>query len=396
MKIIKKNFDKSMIDTISFIVIIISLFFVPTSIDGNVIHNAYLYKNLFFIGFILIYSFIRGKYNIKALIIISFIHLIIWIFTLSTIIFTTDTFRLSLASYSVIIALSLLWIVRFESDISINYFHKIFNVVNIILLIWGFGIIGEIPWVKDLTLSYFSQYSDYTVDVMLNYNKPVISFGTHSIASFHFFMLFLMNLYTIKVKDKGTAINHIFMWFYLFVNLMMLSNTSFILSAVMLFTILWVNKKIQLSLVIIPVSLLTIYYLVSSGTLDLYINRLLYAENNGFIGRYANGLFATNYHYILNYGGIGLFKSPDTGIRLTDSGYIVLLTMGNIPLLVAFFYSFYLFLSNNIKNRYKLYIFLTFAAFEFAATWLILDVRAAYLQLFVIFYINGLNNLYND
>ncbi len=50
----------------------------------------------------------------------------------------------------------------------------------------------------------------------------------------------------------------------------------------------------------------------------------------------------------------------------------------------------YRFLRHNIGKKYGIYIFLVIAAFEVAATWLILDVRAIYLQLFVVIYINAL------
>jgi hypothetical protein len=383
------------IDTTALIICITLFAFVPFSFDGKIL-DLFLVKNLFTIIFVLFYGLYRGNIIMKQLFYILLIHLILLIFTLTSLSFTPLNYKVDYASYSVLVALSILWAFKFNDNIYSSSVNAIFNVMNVVLLTWSLGIIFDITWVKSFTLNYYSQFADYTLPNMLDRNKPVLSFGTHSISSYATIILFLLNYITVKIRvNKKNVINYVFMWLYLFTNIMTLSNTSFIASIVMLILLLNINKKKNLikTTIILIIIIIVIFSVIGSGLLDQYVYRLFNQEHNGFIARYFGDLYSANFEFIRNYGGLGILSDINNKLFLIDSGFLVLLTRGNLIIVIFFFLCLYKFMLKNFGKKYVFYLFLPVFSFEIAASLLLLDVRPIYMLLMSIIYLNSLKNM---
>lgn len=383
------------IDKSIYIISIIMFAFIPFSYNGIIYQSIYIAKNIFTIFLVIFYGLTRGKIIKKQLIIVINIHIILFFFTWIAKNFSPISFKVDYASYSVIIPLTLLWLFKFDDSICVNKIDLIFNALNIILILWSLGIIFEIQWVKILTYNNFSQFSNYTLPNMLSKNKPVLSFGTHSISSYATFMLFMLNYITIRIrKGQKNIINYIFMWSYLFTNIMTFSNTSFIVSFVIIFLLFKSNKQIIKTFTMGIILIVVVLIIINIGFLDLYTYRLFNQSNNGFLARYSSERYYMNFEFIWNNGGLGLLSDKNNEIFLIDSGFLVLFTRGNILLVILFYYGLMKFIVINIKKKYSLFILLPIFSFEFAASLLLLDIRPLFLIIIIIIYLNTISNEY--
>src|SRR5713226_3625764 len=81
-------------------------------------------------------------------------------------------------------------------DISLPPWGKqVFFVVNAVNIAAGIAILLGIQTVNDFIIRFYTTSSDYAelVQNMLLFRKPVLTFGTHSLAGFFFYMFFHIN-----------------------------------------------------------------------------------------------------------------------------------------------------------------------------------------------------------
>ena len=389
--IINKKINRT--DKVVFLIAIIMFAFFPFSRNGQIYQSLYIFKNLFTIAFVLFYGIKRGYVDVKQLMIVIAVHSVLLLFTFTASTLSNISFKIDFASYSVIVPLTLLWIFKFRSNINVNNMDKIFNLFNVILIIWSLGIIFNVGWIKTITFNNYSQFADYTLPNMLSRNKPVMSFGTHSISSFSTFMMFMTNYITVKIRtDRKNYINVIFMLFYLFINVMTLSNTSLLASLAIIFFLFKPKKNFLKTLLLLLLLFIVMIIIVDSGILDQYTYRLFYQERNGFLARYFGELYSSNFEFIKSYGGMGILSSINNDFFLIDSGFLVLLSRGNIILVILFFAALYRFLKINLPSKYLFHIFIPIVAFEFAASLLLLDIRPIFLQILIIIYLKSITN----
>lgn len=393
--IINENSNRT--DKIVFLIAIIMFAFFPFSRNGQIYQSLYVFKNLFTIIFVFFYGVKRGHINLKQLIFVSSIHVILFFFTFTAVALSNTSLKFDYASYSVIIPLSILLIFKFEDSIYVKEAEKIFNVLNVIFILWSLGIIFDNELIKTFTYNNYSQFADFTLSNMMSLNKPVLSFGTHSISSFMTFMISMLNYVAIKIKKDQKNISHyIYIYFYLFINIMTFSNTSFLVSFVILFMLFKPSKRVLKTFGMIIILVTIVVIVVNSGILDQYLDRLFNRVNNGFLARYSSDLYSKNFEFIMNYGGLGLMSDINGDLFLVDSGILVLFSRGNIILVGLFYYSLYNFIKINIDKSYRYLVFFPFLIFEFAASLLILDIRPIFLLLFSIIYMKTISQKPNN
>ena len=170
---------------------------------------------------------------------------------------------------------------------------------------------------------------------------------------------------------------------------MLTSNSSLIYAIIMSIMYLRLIKNkpfFTFGIILLGVLVLSYY---SSFIIENY--KMISQSNlNGFIARYfgENIVFRENIEYLKNYYAVG-FNIIDR-LNYSDSGYMLYLTMGNVPLLVMVYYLVYKFFKNNLSNRYSLFIIFIVLSFEVAlpATF---NYRFFYVAIFTIYYFRSLD-----
>lgn len=263
------------------------------------------------------------------------------------------------------------------------------NTVNIGLSLL---IIADVRPAKQFIIAYYSAFYDTLATSMLNADKPILMFGSHSIAAFFFFVCFYLHLrmHTYTRSFWSLAVSLV----YLGLLIPLKSVSAYFLAigalAVLIYhtfdrrAILLVGGCIFIA--VIGASLMTnAQWEGATSTVE----RVIAAPESGFQGRYSSsGVLAANLRYIGEHPlrGIGINYS-DT-LWYGDSGPTELMIRGSLPLLLAFYGGFWLFLRMNLRSsRTAAAVFLIYFAFEIAFSNL-LYLRTACVLPLVIVYLN--------
>lgn len=385
--LLKKDNEKY--NNFLYIISIFMFLFVPTSVNGiSQTVQTYAIKLAAEICFMVIVLF-RDK-HIKQNIVIMVVTLIYLL--IITIRWLFSDYHFSFLVFANFMALFLLFAVNFQNSIDKSFSKKLFILVNIVIIVWGFLIISKNAAVTKWTLNYYDQYAQGLVKLSLIEKIPVTSFGVGSIASFYYFILFLLNFVTIR-ENEGSILNYMFCFSYIAFTIMTYKNSSLIFSVIMIAMMFFINKKNLYKLIYFAIVIGTAYYFCISGTLQYLMQHYTLAASsgqNGFLGRYSSSLFTQDLEFIKNNFAIGFDKplSSDTGLYFTDCGFIVYMITGNLPLVISIYYCFYKFLNRNIPIKlYAVILFLIILMFEVAFP-ILLDSRICFCMAFMSYYLN--------
>jgi hypothetical protein len=274
----------------------------------------------------------------------------------------------------------------------------VFLLVNILWIIGGAVILVGNEAFNDQLVKWYSQFYADLVPGMLALHKPVLTFGSHSLAGFFTYLFFWLNWETYRRQHQ--IWNLIFALCELVLLLGMTSFTSMGFAVLAVAQIgYWLWKKDRLVFVVCAASVAVITWLtVGMITDELEIlwknpsvaSSVLNADNSGFMVRYAVGgtVFGTiNYIWEHPLAPIG-FTYPSTVLYLGDSGPVEYLLRGSIPLLLLVYLGLYKFLRHNVRDRnYALALFIFFIGFETGYNTLPY-FRTLYLLPFVAVYLN--------
>lgn len=352
------------------VVMLISLLFLigilyPTSIGGVINRNLTMLiaviTMLLFALLIVIFKNIN-KLFLSSLLIINFI---LWFATLMN---NGVTIERSVAIFFLLVTFMYCLNLK-QLKLSKNVL-KIFNLVNFILITIGFFMIfGNVP-IGKMLINYYSDFYPELVPNMVERGKPVISFGTHSIAAFYMFLFFFLNFKTYQTLNK--KIYFLISLVYLYFCLELKSNTGLFL---LIFGILILfysikNKGIFLLKALLPLiaTVLLFHEEINNFWLNLQAEIIMTAssQDNGFLGRYVGGIQSKNLEFILNnpFNAIG-FSSNSSDFVLFDSGLVSTAIRGTIILSVIMYLTLFLFFKKNLINkRMAVFMFFIFFIFE--------------------------------
>ncbi|XJS11013.1 hypothetical protein ACF3NG_01735 [Aerococcaceae bacterium WGS1372] len=329
----------------------------------------------------------QKNYNIVLLILIA---IFLYLSFVTFIIINTDVnARVSIARIAPIMVLVLFTNLRINFGfVSFDILRRLLDIVFCIVIFWNILIVIDNSSVIEFTMANYSQYYTNALLYSVAANKPVMTFGVHTYAAMFYMFFYYLSLQTAKVTEKNRY--YFFCVVFVFFTILLRSNTSLIYSIIMIgffFTTSKDNKLFPIILVVLGfISLIANI----DSILDIYKN-ITSSNLNGFVARYTgeDTVFKNNLSFLSNYLGTG-FTIID-GLNYSDSGYMVYLTMGNIPLVLSVYFLLYRYIINNIpKEQSKFVLFILFS-FELAlpAT---LNYRFIYLMVFVTIYFQTLES----
>lgn len=305
-------------------------------------------------------------------------------------------YHVSLARIAPLMVLLLLVEIRFCRIPSSKVMLFLLNAFSIIAIVWNAGIMMRFQPITDFTYNWYTQYFDLAVYYsVIQSAKPVMTFGVHTYAAYYYFIFFLLCLFTYEKthKDRYLVYAVCFMGFSLF----LVSSTAiiffFIMAAILSFRLIKDGRRKTFILFLAALAIMVVILIKNS---DYLYQKLYYNMTNGqnsFVSRYSsNSVFTENMKVITSSLGIGFNIIDELQLGYSDSGYVVYLTMGNVPLMLYLYYKLYYFLRFNIPAVYRKSIILVVLLFDFAlpATF---QYRFSFSIIFVIEYLKMLENM---
>lgn len=372
------------------LLLVIGLYF-PTSINSN--SSSLLTVILSVILFLLFILLLLGKVKIRKIFLYFAlgINSLLWF---STLISPFIESRYGTAFYY--LNLSLLFCLDLREIKIGKLTNKIFFFINIINIFLGFAIIFQNISIVNFIVQSYSAFYPELVPNMVMQQKPVLTFATHSIAGFFFYLLFYLCVNTYKSSSNIIyllfAISYMIFMFYL------KSNTAniFLLIAFVQFLWFFLQNKPKLFYCITLGFGISYFFFVEkiSNFLFLYqfqLSNSLSSSNNGLLARYSSsGNLQGNFDYLTqNYFrpvGFGYSKS----IMYVDSGFLEYLTRGSLLLVLLIYIGFFLFLKKNLKSKTAAYtLFFMFLLFELGFSGLTY-YRTLYFLPFIVVYLNSI------
>jgi len=373
------------------VMLLCGLYF-PTSTMGQMSPTLVLINSVIFIIVVVLFAVKYGVYYNTIPFAIMIILLLLIFTIVSPLPNNAYGALLYYLPYSVLICLKL-------NEVKLNaYLQSLFLLINIVNITIAFGIILGATTITDFLLSNYASFYDELLPLMFAFRKPILTFGTHSVAAFFYYIFFYLNYKYYMVHNKKLYL--VLALIYLLLLLFLASTTAlvlFIFAAVQ--TMMNIKSKAKLGSLIF---ILFIVFLVATNILkneevfDSFSNNwelITASDGSGLRARYAKGgqLDAT-ITFLQNhpFRPVGLGFSDD--LFYGDSGPIEYLLRGSIFLLFAMYVGFYLFLRNNLtNNRTANFIFVVYIAFEIGFSNLIYLRTICFLP-FLIVYLKDLDN----
>ncbi len=230
-----------------------------------------------------------------------------------------------------------------------------FVILSLLLLILGYLVVAENEATGTFLTDYYSQAYDGMVARMIFLGKPVATFGSHSSAAFFLFAVFYINLKAFELLGRHAFLLLALAFFPLIILTASTSGLFFgFISCGVLFSVLRRECRPGLLLVGLPIFAVVLFYFYNYIDLSApkYQRFDFFSDSFGINSRYAEGgALEGTLAYIFDnpFRPIGITYSDV--LFYTDSGYLVNMLRGSLPLMVAVYVGFVSFLRNNIRDR---------------------------------------------
>lgn len=368
-------------------------FYFPTSLGEQIS------TRLYFVGAAILLAILtalllrrRGFLSVTAAINVAAINVILLVCTL----FSPFT-DFAYGGYIPILLFSVLFCVSVRDIRLTGATRRLFDAANAINIVLAALLMMEVPGLTQFFLDHYAFGYDELLPTMLEAGKPVLTFGTHSLAGFFFYLLFYLTLQTFIAV--GSKLNLVFALCYLSLLVSLSSFTALIFGAVAVVQLAlcfeW-RKSVVTGLVTSAVLFVTIAIVAPRSEIvsDLKEDLLevFHRQENGLLGRYSDsGGVSANLEYITAhpFSPIGLGMSRQ--LWYADSGPVEYVLKGSFPLLFTVYLGAYLFIRKNLQSgRRALFLFLVFLGFEVGYSNL-QYIRTQCFLPFALVYLNGLD-----
>jgi len=254
---------------------------------------------------------------------------------------------------------------------------RMFQAITLVSLVLGYALVLNVGLADGLMVRWYAAfYPELLGNMVILFNKPVLTFATHSMAGFMIYLFFYMHFRAWRLVGGWWRLAAAAGFLGLLVALT--STTGMAFAAVACAQVAWAGRASlprQRALAAVTLSILVFAAATAAG---VDINTVLARAEAAIVGdrvrglfaRYAvDGLLASNMKYLsespLRPIGIG---ATDT-LYLGDSGLIVNLLRGSVPLLIAVYGGLWLFLRTNLVNiRSAAWLWLAVVLFEIGFT----------------------------
>lgn len=373
--------------------ILVGMYF-PTSMGGD-FSKALLGAN-YLAGFVLLVLLARryGTAGLAVSVVCLSIVPLLLVFTLTSHLnFYTPG---ALAAYML---LSLLLILRIRGAALPDWGFRLFVVVNILNVVAIAAALTGFEPVGQLLVDRYSAGFPGLVQYMFDVRKPVLTFASHSIAGFFFYLFFFCALQTWRLRGRKLFL--FFAYCYVLALFSLLSVTGLLLGVLAFcqlnFHLSARSKKLVMATLLVvavgvPVGL-RLALPASLGWNDALeiAKATLTSSENGIAGRFGpGGTLFYDVGYIKEHPLSPVGVSYGDQFFFGDSGPIEYLLRGSVPLLLIVYGGYFLFLRRNLLSRADAYlVFGVTLAFEIGYSTLTY-YRAFCLIPFFVIYLNGL------
>jgi hypothetical protein len=278
-----------------------------------------------------------------------------------------------------------------------QWFGRLWVPVSIINIATGFAIVAGVQRVNDFIIAYYSVAYDELLPNMLALHKPVLTFGSHSIAAFFLYLFFWINLQAYKVKCKWWFMTFSVCYLLLIACLLSVSAVVFFaVGSIQLATHLLsaIRHKLAwatIALCAVIATAVSWNHVFTWGSAIDVVKVIVQDPANGLSGRLLPG---GTMFYDLQYLGEHPFSpvgaSFREGLMFGDCGSVEYVLRGSLPLLFLMYGGLFYFLRRNLTSRFDaVFLFVAVLMFEFGITTLT-NLRALYLIPVFIVYLNSL------
>jgi hypothetical protein len=368
-------------------------FYFPTSLAETISVNLYLLSAAILLSILLALLLRkRGVLSVTAVANVAAINIIVLLCTL----FSPLT-AFAYGGYIPILLFSVLFCVSVRDIRLTAAARRLFDIANAINLTLALLLLVQVPVVTDFFLRYYAYGYEELVPYMLEEGKPVLTFGSHSLAGFFFYLLFYLTLQTFL--RLGSKLNLLYAFCYLGLLISLSSFTALVFGAVAIVQLLMCVQWRKSALTAVAVSALVLLpAIVIVPRLDGFDNlkedviEVFRRQENGLLGRYSSsGGLSANLDYIVEhpFSPIGLGMSWQ--LWYADSGPVEYILKGSFPLLFSVYTGAFLFFRKNLISRRRALLLLSvFFAFELGYSNL-QYLRTQYFLPFLVVYLNGLD-----
>jgi hypothetical protein len=249
--------------------------------------------------------------------------------------------------------------------------RRMFDVANAVNLILAAMLLLEVPMVTEFFLNSYAYGYEELVPYMLEEGKPVLTFGSHSIAGFFFYLLFYVTLQTFVARRS--RLNLLYAVCYLGLLLSLDSFTAMVFGALAIVQLTLCFEWRRSAVAALAMSALLVIgtafaapHLDGVADFQKDLVEILGRKENGLLGRYSStGGLSTNFEYIAEhpFSPIGLGMSWQ--LWYSDSGPVEYVLKGSFPLLFAVYTGAFLFFRTNLVSKQRaLFLFAIFMSFE--------------------------------
>jgi len=355
-------------DAVIAFLLVVGLFF-PTSVGGESRQSFIGIAFVLLAGSLLILTWRHGT-RPGALLYVSLPILIV--LTACTLIACTFRFGWgTLASYC---ALATIFVLNLKEVHAGRLVSITFFLANVFWVVCGAAVVFGNGWVAEFLTSWYSLFYSELVPGMMSLHKPVLTFGTHSLAGFFTYLFFWLNWE--RYTSRRIASNLIFAICELILLVALTSFTSFafvILAITQIGHWLWKHSRgvLLASAAGIVLTLLLTRSVLAEQIESLWQNpevasAVLNTENSGLLARYgAGGNLRGTVDYMWNHPFTPIGFTYPSFLFLGDSGPVQYLLRGSVPLLLLVYVGLYQFFRYNSPSRkYALTLFFIFLFFE--------------------------------
>jgi len=384
------NWRSTISATCLVLTLILGLFF-PTSIDAEISKELSYCCSLalftIYVAFGLLAGSLTGAAPLLCFILINASLLLATLFS--------DLADLAPGAFTFYFLLSCLYLLDLRTIRLPKLISSLFSIISVFLLVLATAATLQYPPVTEFFVDNYSAYYPELVPAMLRLGKPVLMFGSHSLAGFFYYLLFLLNFQ--KYSHQKRSLHFLLALGFLFVLMVLNSLTGYVYLGIGVIQVLLhfgAHRNLFLRLAGFVGALSLVWLLATSGdaraAVASLISPLLSSPANGFAARYASaGSLAPNFDYILAnpLSPIGV-RNSDL-LWLGDSGPVEYMLRGSVFLLVGVYVGLYLFLKRNLRSAaHCALLYFVYLAFEIGFSTLIY-LRTLYLLPFIVVFLNS-------
>lgn len=245
-----------------------------------------------------------------------------------------------------------------------RFFDIFYLIVSIVIIGVGFISVMKVDWMNEILRTYYVNHYPHVYTAMIQANKPVTFFATHSIAVFCYYLFFMGWEFSNVRQHKWVRYTCQFGFFSLIVVCRSMSSVLCV-GLILMYYIYKFRGRISKKNIMFIMLFIILACIVGIGNFGTIID-ILTSKENGILGRYFGGKSALSQSidYIMTFGTpSGFYNIPD--LFYADSGYVVYILRGSLLFVILIACALYRVLKRLVENPIlRIMLFIGILLFE--------------------------------